>query len=135
MGTAQARGAGSQLNGNDSGGTLTLSGDLTGSAGGWYLESGDAAGGHLTGDRVTVPDGNLFGGFTAQGNAEGNTTVLTGVNVIGTMAGEFGQGAAFGGYAEGGNATGNILTISGGKAASVAGGGAISMTARPMGIV
>lgn len=105
-------GRGVNYAGNDSGGTLTVSGEIEGSVGGWYLVTGNAANGSVTAENNThIINGNIFGGYTHDGDASENKAVLTGTWVIGGPSGDYSTGAVFGGYTDRGNADENKLTI------------------------
>lgn len=89
-----------------------MSNTVEGSVGGWYRVSGDAANGSVTAENKTkIINGNIFGGYTHDGNASGNTAALTGTWVKGGPDGDYSTGAVFGGYTDRGNAKGNTLTI------------------------
>ena len=103
---------GANYTGNDNNGRLTVSGTVEGSVGGWYRVSGDAANGSVTAENKThIINGNIFGGYTHDGDASGNTAALTGTWVKGGPDGDYSTGAVFGGYTDRGNAKGNTLTI------------------------
>ncbi len=105
-------GRGGNYTGDDNNGTLTVSGTVEGSVGGWYRVSGDAANGSVTAEnKAKIINGNIFGGYTHDGNASGNTAALTGTWVKGGPDGDYSTGAVFGGYTDRGNAKGNTLTI------------------------
>lgn len=105
-------GRGANYTGNDNNDTLTVSGTVEGSVGGWYRVSGDAANGSVTAENKTkIINGNIFGGYTHDGNASGNTAALTGTWVKGGPDGDYSTGAVFGGYTDRGSAKGNTLTI------------------------
>ena len=89
-----------------------MSNTVEGSVGGWYLMSGDAENGSVTAENKTkIINGNIFGGYTHDGNASGNTAALTGTWVKGGPDGDYSTGAVFGGYTDRGSAKGNTLTI------------------------
>lgn len=50
--------------GNDSGGTLTVSGTVEGSVGGWYLMSGNAENGSVTTENVSISRTAIFSAVT-----------------------------------------------------------------------
>lgn len=103
---------GANYTGNDNNGRLTVSNTVEGSVGGWYRVSGDAANGSVTAENKTkIINGNIFGGYTHEGNASGNTAALIGTWVKGGPDGDYSTGAVFGGYTDRGNAKGNTLTI------------------------
>ena len=103
---------GADYTGNDNNGRLTVSNTVEGNVGGWYLMSGDAENGSVTAENKTkIINGNIFGGYTHDGNASGNTAALTGTWVKGGPDGDYSTGAVFGGYTDRGNAKGNTLTI------------------------
>ena len=105
-------GRGADYTGNDNNGKLTVSGTVEGSVGGWYLMSGNAENGSVTAENKTkIINGNIFGGYTHDGNASGNTAALTGTWVKGGPDGDYSTGAVFGGYTDRGSAKGNTLTI------------------------
>lgn len=62
-------------------------------------------------NKTKIINGNIFGGYTHDGNASGNTAALTGTWVKGGPDGDYSTGAVFGGYTDRGNAKGNTLTI------------------------
>ncbi len=89
-----------------------MSNTVEGSVGGWYLMSGDAETGSVTAENKTkIINGNIFGGYTHDGNASGNTAALTGTWVKGGPSGDYSTGAVFGGYTDRGDADENKLTI------------------------
>ena len=103
---------GADYTGNDNNGRLTVSNTVEGSVGGWYLMSGDAETGSVTAENKTkIINGNIFGGYTHDGNASGNTAALTGTWVKGGPSGDYSTGAVFGGYTDRGDADENKLTI------------------------
>lgn len=103
---------GANYTGNDNNGRLTVSNTVEGSVGGWYRVSGDAANGSVTAENKTkIINGNIFGGYTHDGNASGNTAALTGTWVKGGPDGDYSTGAVFGGYTDRGDANKNTLTI------------------------
>lgn len=103
---------GANYTGNDNNGRLTVSGTVEGSVGGWYRVSGDAANGSVTTENgIHIENGNIFGGYTHDGNASGNEAALTGTWVIGGPSGDYSTGAVFGGYTDRGDANKNTLTI------------------------
>ena len=105
-------GRGADYTGNDNNGRLTVSGTVEGSVGGWYLMSGNAENGSVTKENgIHIENGNIFGGYTHDGNASGNTAALTGTWVKGGPDGDYSTGAVFGGYTDRGSAKGNTLTI------------------------
>ena len=105
-------GRGADYTGNDNNGKLTVSGTVEGSVGGWYLMSGNAENGSVTTENgIHIENGNIFGGYTHDGNASGNEAALTGTWVIGGPSGDYSTGAVFGGYTDRGDANKNTLTI------------------------
>lgn len=105
-------GRGANYTGNDNNGRLTVSGTVEGSVGGWYRVSGNAENGSVTTENgIHIENGNIFGGYTHDGNASGNTAALTGTWVIGGPSGDYSTGAVFGGYTDRGDANKNTLTI------------------------
>lgn len=103
---------GANYTGNDNNGRLTVSGTVEGSVGGWYRVSGDAENGSVTTENgIHIENGNIFGGYTHDGNASGNEAALTGTWVIGGPSGDYSTGAVFGGYTDRGDANKNTLTI------------------------
>lgn len=85
---------------------------MEGSVGGWYLMSGNAENGSMTTENgIHIENGNIFGGYTHDGNASGNEAALTGTWVIGGPSGDYSTGAVFGGYTDRGDANKNTLTI------------------------
>lgn len=103
---------------------------MEGSVGGWYLMSGNAENGSVTTENgIHIENGNIFGGYTHDGNASGNEAALTGTWVIGGPSNggdvrenhvtiQNGQKGAeveysvMGGYTLRGNAAGNTVTMS-----------------------
>ena len=105
-------GRGANYTGNDNNGTLTVSGEIEGSVGGWYLVTGNAANGSVTAENNThIINGNIFGGHTSDGDALRNTVIVgRGTDMTGLS-----DAALFGGYTENGTARDNEVLLYGGR--------------------